>query len=638
MRKQHDQEHLDALRERLYARGTPPRERARTELKDTPEDVPTAFARPREAQRKEPPRSNPFFGLDMKKRHSYRMTLLVTAASFFVAAVVLSSLFIMFGGNSISGENIVISLNGPFTVGGGEEMPIQIGITNQNSVPIESATLIVEYPEGTQAVDEGNRELFIERVPLDVIRSGETVNIPLRARVFGEENEELVIHAAVEYRVEGSNATFFKEAEPLRFKITSSPVTLEVEAVEALAAGQPYEVTLRIASNSPTPIANLLVTAAYPSGFDFTSSSPSPVSGQNTWRIDTLAPEETKEITVTGVVRGTERDTRVTHFSVGLANERDPFSLASIFATASSEVSIEEPFIAVAISVDGRTGDLAVAPGKSSNVNVSIENSLDEAVYNAEVEVVLSGNALSDVDVRVPGGFYDSNRNTVVWDTSSTSGLGELLPGASEQLRFTVTPHTDALRTPEINLSASVRARRTRESSVAEALVGSANATIRVTSDVSLIGETAHGSAGLQDTGPVPPVVGETTTYTLSLEATGGSNAVAGAVVSATLPIYVTWLDTTSGNGSFAYDQANKTLTWQIGDIDAGASAIGSFQVSILPSASQIGTTPTLLSEQHLRAEDRFTGAVVRASSPALTTWLSSEAGFGSDSGRVEAN
>lgn len=626
MRGKHDQDRLEALRERLYARGERPRAHERTKLSDDPKDVPASWDTPPASER--PSADGPRPVIDMAKRRSYRTTVLVTAVSFFVAAVVLSSLFIMFGGNAISGENITISVNGPFTVGGGEDMPIQIGITNQNSVPIESATLIVEYPEGTQSTTEENRELFIERVPLDVIRSGETVNIPLRARVFGEENAELEIRASVEYRVTGSNATFFKEAEPLRFKITSSPISIDVEAVETIAAGQTYEMTLTVSSNASTPLTNLLVQADFPSGFDFTASSPGPISGQNTWRIDELAPEESTEITIEGILTGTERDTRVTHFSVGLPNARDQFTLASIFGTASSEVSIEQPFIDVSVAVDGQTGDLAVSPGEASEVTVRITNSLDEAVYNAEVAVQLSGNALSDVGVRAANGFYDSNTHTVTWDTSSNSRLAELLPGASEQLRFTIAPDTNAVRTPQIDLAASVRARRVRESSVSEALLGSAAATIRVTSNVSLEGATGRGE------GPLPPVVGEMTSYLITLTASGGGNDVADATVTTSLPTYVTWAGTTAGDGTFSYNAANRTIEWDIGDLSANGAVTGWFEVSILPSASQVDTTPTLVGEQRLRGEDRFSGAVVRATSPALTTRLAN----GEDNGRVEAD
>lgn len=643
MRKKRGEEHLDALRERLYARDVPPRKTERVKLDNPEAEVPTGWSvpetEPDPAPRYEPPVAEPaapeprYIKDSMGAKgntYSYRTKIVLTALAFFLASIMLSSLFILFGGNSISGDNIAITLSGPFTVGGGEDLPLQVGITNQNNVPIESATLIVEYPTGTQAADDSGRELNIERIPLDAIASGETVNVPVRARVFGEEDQEQTVRASIEYRVAGSNATFFKEAEPLRFKISSSPVSLEIDAVEAISSGQETKITLTVRSNSPTPLSNLLVKAEYPSGFDFTASTPGPVAGQNTWRIEEIEPEGSATVEITGVVLGSTEDARAMFFSVGVPNERDPLSLASVFSTATTEFTLEQPFLDVSLSVDGKTGNaMTVAPGKQSIVTVGLENTLDDTLYNAVVEMKLSGNALSDVNVQVSDGFYDSNTRTVVWDGSTLSRLRELAPGASESLRVAIEPDTNALRTPQVGIEVSVRAERTRESRVSEALVGSVRGTVRVASEVALEGSVSHR------TGPMPPTVGEVTTYEIGLRASGGSNDAGDVIVSAILPTYVTWIGLASGAGSVSYDPGSRTVTWNAGQVDANSSASASFQVSLLPSVSQIDTNPTLVGEQNLRAEDRFTGTVIRTSSPALTT---SSGARDSDETRVVAD
>jgi hypothetical protein len=629
MREKHDDTHLDALRERLYARGEAPKPTLRDPLVDDIREVPKDWNRPAHAQppRTPPPPEPPAAAMGTKKpRYSYRMKILLTAIVFFVAAVLLSSLFIAFGGNTISGDNIAVSVTGPFTVGGGEEMPLSVAITNQNSVAIQSATLIVEYPDGTQSATVEGKQLFVDRLPLDAIGSGETVNVPLRARVFGEENEELSIKVSVEYRVANSNATFYKEADPLRFKIGSSPVSLEIDSVDSLASGQEADITLTVHSNASTPLTDLLVQAVYPSGFDFTESDPSPVSGRNTWSIAKLDPEGSATIKLKGVITGGNEEARAIHFSVGVPSERDRLSLASVYSTVTKEFTVEQPFLDVGITVDG-SSQLSAEPGESSNVEVTLQNTLSDSIYDAEVTVSLAGNALSDVAVFAPNGYYDSNSHTVTFDASSDNGLGEIGPSQQKSLRFTVTPNTDSLRTPQINLDVSVRARRVRESAVSEALVGSAHASIKVASNVTLSSDVS------KESGPSSPTVGKTSTYRVALRATAGSNDTANATVSATLPSYVTWVGETGGDGNLTYSASTRTVEWKIGNLDANDTADGTFQVSILPSTSQIGTTPTLVGTQNLRAEDRFTGTVIRTSANALTTETD-----GSHSGEVEAD
>jgi hypothetical protein len=654
-----DQEKLDSLRERLYSRGEAVSSHSKFSLQDEKISVPTSFDSQEttiavstpvslhppvelstkaveevELSRQNPPplmtRSN--------KRQSYRLKMLLIGLFFFVVSVGVSSLFIMFGGRSISGENIAISITGPFTIGGGETIPLQIGITNQNSVPIESATLLVEYPLGTQADTEDSQELFVERLPLNTIASGEAVNIPLRAKVFGEENQELLIRASVEYRVSGSNATFYKEAEPLRFKISSSPIVVSVESLKNVSSGQATEVKLKVTSNAPTKLTDILIKAEYPEGFDFTRSDPASVSGQNVWLIDSLEPESSKTITISGVITGSQSEEYVMNFSVGVPNERDRFNLASVYSVAKAEFLIEQPFIDMGITVNGqRNSTAAISPGDQSSISVELKNTLEDSIYDSVVELKLSGNALSDTEVKVSNGFYNSNTNTIVWDISSIPGLERILPGNSETFTFSLTPRTDTLFTPQINIDGAVKARRVSDSSAEEKLVGTIKSVIKVESGVELTSATGYNIDAFTDVGPVPPVVGKNTTYTISLGINNGSNEISNTVVNATLPSYVTWTGETAGSGSFEYNPATRVVDWKVDTLKANAQANGYFQVSILPSVSQIDKTPTIVGEQRLKADDNFTGTVIRTTTSALTTELPATAGYSSQSGNVQA-
>jgi len=649
-----DQARLDELRQRLYSRGETVNKHNQFSLKDEPISVPKTWDSPRKTDIKPPVElknevpfevpetahsTPPVIAMPTSKRKSYRLKMLLAGLFFFVASVGISSLFIMFGGRAISGENISISITGPFTIGGGETIPLQIGITNQNTVPIESATLVVEYPLGTQTDNDESRELFVDRLPLNVIASGEAVNIPLRARVFGEENQELVIRASVEYRVAGSNATFYKEAEPLRFKISSSPVVLKIDSVRNISSGQEAEVKLTISSNAPNILRDILVKAEYPKNFDFSKSSPASVSGQNVWLIDELVSGGSKTITITGVLTGADTDASVMNFSVGIPNERDRFSLASVYAVANTEFVIEQPFIDIGVVVNReRNSTASISSGSISNVSLEIKNTLSSIIYDAVAEIKLSGNALSDTQVDVNNGYYDSNTRTIIWDISSVASLEKIVPGNTVNLSFTLKPDQDTSMTPQINLDAQVRARRVFESSAQESIIGSVKSVIKVQSSARLSAETGYNSALFTDTGPIPPVVGETTTYTLTMAVNNGSNQISNTVTTATLPTYVVWLDKTSGMGSFTYNPSTREVEWKAGTLAANTSAVGAFQVSLLPSVSQIGNTPILVGEQRMRADDNFTGTVVRGSSPSLTTRLPASSGYANNSGVVQAN
>ncbi|MCB9811625.1 hypothetical protein H6783_01815 [Candidatus Nomurabacteria bacterium] len=672
MRGEKDPERIEALRERLYSRSVPPRKRKEEPLTDEPvpvnkewktppnSDIRQRHPEPEKAEtvpdivpREETPaptatvaHSTPSTSdqalssmTSRKKRQSYRVKVLLAAVFFFVVAVGLSSLFILFGGNAISGENITLSLNGPFTIGGGEIIPLQVGITNQNSVAIEGATLIIDYPKGTMSATETGKELFVERMSLESIGSGETVNIPVRAQVFGEENEELTVKASIEYRVRGSNATFYKEAEPLRFKVSSSPIVVTIDSVKEISSGQEFEMKLNVRSNSPTTLSDILVKAEYPNGFDFTSSSPQPSSGRNAWLIEELEPEESSTITIRGLVVGKDSDQRVINFSIGVPNERDRSTLASIFAISSAEFTIEQPFIDVALDVDGDTGSaVAIEPGKRSQVSINVENTLSDAVYDVQVTAKLSGNALSGAEILASNGYYNSNAQTITWDVSNIRNLEQLDPGGEQRFSFSITPSSNVPATPQVVVDVTVNARRVSESNASEALIGAVTSAIRVESSPSLVSATTFNTGSFSDVGPIPPEVGRTTSYTIALRLTNGTNDITGGVMTAELPSYVTWLDNTAGRGTFSFNESTRTLTWETGSMQGGESMSGSFQVSILPSTSQIGTTPTLVGEQRFKADDRFTGSLIRTTSAGITTKMSEEFGFDKGNGLVKAS
>ncbi len=645
-----DSDNIEHLRNRLYQRGTSGVGDVHHGLTDAPKPVPTDWhveLGPMEPQQSVPisevvPETyNPAIAAALPtmrkpKQRGYRLKLALLGVAFFGVALVISSMFMVFGRNGISGDNIEIALTVPFTVGGGEVMSGQVGITNGNSVALESATLIVEYPPGTKSDEENPRDLYTERIPLESVEPGETLNLPLRVRVFGEENSDKTIKASVEYRVQGSSARLFKEAPPQTFKISSAPVSFKVDGVKQISSGQEMSLTLTIVSNSLTPLSEVLVKAEYPVGFEFKRANPEPVAGKNSWLIENVEPQSSHTITITGVVVGQNTDKHVMKFSAGIPNERDQNSFASVFANAETVFEIERAFIDLDVEIGGSTDAIInLDPGQTATGIIEINNTLSDSIYDLRVVVTPSGSAFESGVLRGSGGFYDSNANTLTWDASHRPRFKQLSPGEVEQLNFTVRPSDGAASDPSVKVKVNVYARRVQESNVAEELLDSVERTVRISSAPELLVSVDHGSQVFSDTGPIPPEVGEPTTYTVSYRVMNGTNNITGTAVSTRLPLYVTWLDKQSGDGRFEYNQTTRTVTWYPGTISSNGEATASMQVSLLPSSSQIGITPILIAAQSLTATDSFTGEALETSGKELTTELPSESGFGEDDGEV---
>lgn len=574
-------------------------------------------------------------GSTKKKGWSYRSIILVATTVFFILAAGLSSLYLYLGGNQVSGRNIEIAINGPFTVSGGEAVPLQVKVTNNNRSAVESATVIVQYPAGARAADGSNQERLEERHRIEKIEPGETIELPFSVVIFGEENQERVIKATIEYRHAGSNGTFFREAEPLAFRINSSPINITVRAIEKVSAGQEVSVMVTLVSNASVPLRDILLSTEYPANFNYTKSSPSPTYRDNHWLIKELRANEPVTIELSGQVRGGQSEEFQLQFTAGTPAPDNQFAMGSVLASARTDFIIERPFVEVTTQVNNRQAEVAtLRVGESASVSVTVTNTLTETLYDLSLEVGLEGNVLMSENVSARNGYYDSNRNVIRWEVSGNNNLAQVSPGSSRTFNFTVRAG-DETRTPSFVVKANTFARRVSEPRATEQLIGNAQVEVRYTSSVAINREVSRAESFPQ-TGPVPPVANQETTYSVILVASAGGNDVTGTVVNTSIPQYVNWKNQVQGDGNIVFNPVSKEVTWNAGDIKAGEQKRVIFQVGLLPSVSQIGTTPALLGTQRLRATDRFTSEVIRAEAVPISAELPAGAGHGSENGRVQ--
>ena len=630
-----DQHEIDELRKRLYARGPDTSTIERHKLNDQPIDIARNWGEASTVKTQPSPaagvtqQDSDLEITQPEKPRRYRKIILIGSVALLALVSAASAAYLMWGGNRISGENIAFNIAGSSTVSGGETMSFQIGITNQNTIAIENAVLIVKYPAGTRSVTEPIKNLYEERIEVGTLGPGEAKNIPLQVAVYGKENQQLEIKSTLEYKLVGSDGTFYKEAEPLRFQIISSPILLTVTSVRKVAAGQSVDMKLTVKSNTNKTLKDILITATYPGGFTYKDANPDPIYNQNVWKIDELKPEETKTITVTGVINGLTSEGLVVDFSAGAALTDNPFIVGSLLADARTEFVLEQPFIAVDIEIAGdKDKNVVLEPGKRSGVVVTINNTLDEAVYDMVVEIVPNGNALSARSIDSREGFYDSNKNLVRFDVSNTPDFAQIPPGESERLDFSITPE-ETQNTASFNIAVNVYAKRVADPSAQQQLIGTVSAEARYASAATVTGKALYKS------GPLPPKAGQTTSYQITLKAAAGSNNLTNSILTTSLPGYIEWAPENTVPGNVEYNPVSRQIYWNVGDINGGTSKDLVFTVNFLPSLSQVGITPLLVNSQSLKATDRFTNTPVSTTAPEITTELAEDTGYEEGNGNV---
>jgi hypothetical protein len=387
------------------------------------------------------------------------------------------------------------------------------------------------------------------------------------------------------------------------------------------------------------------VQAQYPFGFTVNSSNPQAQVGGTLWRLGDLNPGDSKTITLSGTLQGQDGDQRVFHFLVGSESDPTETALAVPLLSIPQNITIQQPFIFGSLALDGQSGSVIPEPlGKSVQGSIAWQNNSSSTVSNATYTLSFSGQALDPASVQVSNGFYDSNKRQIIWSAQQDPELASIPPGASGTLQFsfsTFAPSQELLTNPQLGLNLTVHATRQDDTGAPQDVNSAASATVQFASSVALAAQAFHFSGPFQDGGPMPPKVGQPTAYTVVWTVKNSSNTIAQSQVSATLPPYVSYdrSDTTNGE-QVAYDDSTRTVTWTLGDLKAGAGYSSparqvAFQVSLVPSLSQVGQSPQLVSDASFSGVDRFAQAQVQATAPGPTTMIAGDAQFQSGMGAV---
>jgi hypothetical protein len=147
-----------------------------------------------------------------------------------------------------------------------------------------------------------------------------------------------------------------------------------------------------------------------------------------------------------------------------------------------------------------------------------------------------------------------------------------------------------------------------------------------VNSNISLVAKALYNDGSFKNTGVIPPKAEKTTTYTINWSISNTFNNTSNVTVSAVLPSYVKFINNINPqNEAVTYNDVSGEVVWNVGNIKTNTGYISaprqvSFQVSLLPSLSQIGTVPILIGDSTLRATDVFTNAPLSSAVDALST------------------
>ncbi len=553
----------------------------------------------------------------------------IVALIFFVGALGFAFYRFSVNDTSVSNEKIKIDVIGNAFTKGGEDLSLQIEITNNNNAKLEFAALSIEYPKGAEV---GTSDTI--RLPRDVIGTimpNETVLRNVTIKLFGEEKTVRNIKISLDYHPEGSNATFIKD-KYYPVTISLAPLSVVVEGPTSTISNQPISFKIKATLNTTLPADKPILQVTYPNNFVFENAMPAPSLGNNVWDLSSLSATDPMTVEVKGRLIGQDGDEQVFHAYVGTSDETNPAVVATIYSSSLQKIMIAKPFLEANILVNGRDQmEYAVSGGSTVSVEISWVNNLSTRITDGQIIVSLAGNVFDKSLVTAQNGYYDSAKSQIIWDRNSVSGFSEINPGEKGVVSFSFKPKSligiSSIKDPQVSIKVSIRGREPLFGSTYNDIDNFSEKIVKILSDFQIATSASYMS------GSLPPKAETETKYIVNWTLSNSANGIKQAQARSSLPIYVKWVGLTTGeNEKVSYNDVTREITWDIGSvlpntgIDKERDA--SFVISLSPSLSQVGSIPQLMKETYLVGTDVFSESLIKSTRGAITTSLTNDPNF----------
>ncbi len=570
--------------------------------------------------------------------------ILIISFLFFALTMAFAVYQFSIGRNTISNDKIDVQIKGPSQVDGGQAFPLEIGIKNKGTSVLKSATLKIEFPDGTKDPSDTSKELKRYTESLGDINPGDLLQKKVTIAIFGQENIAKKIRVIIEYRVEGSNAVFDKEKD-YDILIGNSPLLINITGPEKISANQQTEFSVTVKSNSENILRGLLLKIEYPFGFNIVSSVPKPYSSDGSvFNIGDIEPGGERTVKFTGIIVGQDGEERTLNFFVGTPNKDNERVLGTVFGLNSITLAINKSSIGIDFLVNQENrGEIAVNPGDKLSGNISWRNNLPDTIKDMSISISFSGKLFDKTSVNGTGATFNAANNTLVFDKANIAQFASISPdqGGSVQFDFgTFSPSTRpdlSYANSQMDMVLNIYGNITGKNE----LLYSGKKIVKFSSSINLLSKGLRNTGSIENTGPFPPVAGQETSYTISWTASDTFNNINNGIVTANLAPNVTWTGiTTPSNENISYDESTRKVTWNIGNMRSG---LGSsypareveFQVTLIPTVSQIGQSPDLISESLMTGVDSYTQGKLNFTSTKVTTELVFDNGYTIGSGKV---
>jgi hypothetical protein len=498
--------------------------------------------------------------------------------------------------NVVSQMNIDMVADVSPYVEGGEALPLVLTVRNRNQSALQDVKVTMSYKQGNGAQDE--LEKVQEKRDMGTIAINEFKKQDYSIIMYGSAGETRDISLKLEYKVAGSNAVFSKVlSTPVILK--TPPVSVSISGEETLSIGQNGTFVFTVLNNSATTTLPSVLQLTLPTAFTQTSSNPSLLPRATSWKVDPLKTGESQKFSLTGYFSGKEGETATFQAKIGSQGESDK-NIGIVYAVETRDVRLRASPLEVSFALGT---DRAISEnlkyGDKARIDITYTNSSLLALQDVSVTLSLSGDAALYAQIDPTTGYYDSIAKTITWNKAVLPDLAVLPPGGKGQVSVLVPIVAKGNNSPKLNVSLVGKASSKGDDDV----VVKQEKGYTVYGSASLEAKTLYKTASFATFGPVPPRANTDTLYAVHLDVRS-QNALSSTKVSFVLPVYVSWINSSTDISSVSYNETTRTVTWNIGQMAEGDTKVVEVGLVVKPSQSHVGKTPTITSSLVLEADE----------------------------------
>lgn len=563
-----------------------------------------------------------FFATKVKAIISGAIILLV------ITIILLSvTAFVYFQKSFFTQDNVALNITAPTTADSNDLVEITFEYENKNRAALKDAEIKVQFGKYFVPVkDQANfkvASLNSGVIEIGNINPFSKEGITIAGHFVGPENFVENIEGNLNYQPE-KTSTIYSTQGKASTTITSSPIVISFESPKEIVGGSSLDLKIACRNTSRESIRDVKLIINYPNTFSFKDAEPN-FTQDKVWFIDELLPQKEQEFNLQGILGG----------DVGVSQKFE----AQVETQASQgniTYALHEyapTIVSAPIILSQSTGNKVVYAGDVINYTIKFVNDSDVPIRDAILNVVFEDRVLDfnklDLDKK---GFYDSKNKNIIWKASDVPALKLIEPRESGEVYFNIPLKENLPIQDTTDTNFIIETKASIDSEDIPSPIR-ANKTILTNSLIVKVGtQVPFIVTGKYKEGELPPRVGKETIYTLTIEVGSYNNDLKDVEISAVLPTGVFWKENVEGEkkNSLSFNERANTMNWKIGGITHGEGLLTptqkiSFDISIIPSADQIGKTPTLMKDIILKASDIFTNIDISKRHDKKTIYLEDE-------------